>query len=363
MIKKFLPALFLLLLAIPLASAEDIWVDESWEHISQSYDCDGLSLVFDAEVLCVTDGTTGREYHVDLMDEDFQHKIGQESDWSVLGFDSDKQTWREPTKAFPEFTYIPQDGTVYPSVSIGTICELHIHMFNSSYTSYGMDHWLYASESPEVDSAFSDTLTAAAKEMAAICGYQIGGMTRLYQVSDTETLQNLITTANQLGSENYRLDENDAASYAFADACFSVYYNGLRLYSGAYCSTTDGIEVRNMDLRVQVTAGHGIAYIQSVLLDLSKVTPTSEEQPVISREEIIDCIVEDYSSLLLLGTKQITVKQMSLEYVPMTGDETSSQGFTLYPAWVLRYEMEEEDGTVMQGFYSGYSAITGKRLF
>lgn len=363
MIKKFLPVLCLFFLALSLASAEGIWVDEAWTHINQSYDCDGLALTFDANVLHVADGTTVREYHADLLDKDFQYKIGQESDWSVLGFDSDKQTWREPTKAFPEFTYIPKDGTVYPNVNIGTICELNIHMFNSSYTSYDMDHWLFASESPEVDSAFSDTLTATAEKMAAICGYQIGDMTRLYQVSDTETLQNLITAANQLGSKNYRMDENDAASYAFADAYFSVYYNGMRLYSGAYCSTTDGIEVRNMDLRVQVTAGHGIAYIQSALLDLSKVTPTGEEQPVISSEEIIDFIVEDYSNLLLLGTKQITVKQMALEYVPMTGDETSSKGFTLYPTWVLRYEMEEEDGNIMQGFYSGYSAITGKRLF
>lgn len=363
MIKKFLPVLCLFLLALSLASAEGIWVDEAWTHINQSYDCDGLALEFDADVLHVADGTTGREYHADLLDKDFQYKIGQESDWSVLGFDSDKQTWREPTKAFPEFTYIPKDGTVYPNVNIGTICELNIHMFNSSYTSYGMDHWLFASESPEVDSAFSDALTAAAEKMAVICGYQLGGMTRMYQVNDMETLQDLIATANQLGSKNYLLDENDAAAYAFADAYFAVYYNGLRLYSGAYCSTTDGIEVRNMDLRVQVTAGHGIAYIQSVLLDLSKVTPTGEEQPVISSEEIIDFIVEDYSNLLLLGTKQITVKQMALEYVPMTADETSSKGFTLYPAWVLRYEMEEEDGNIMQGFYSGYSAITGKRLF
>ena len=53
---------------------------------------------------------------------------------------------------------------------------------------------------------------------------------------------------------------------------------------------------------------------------------------------------------------------MMLEYVPMTGDVSASNGFSLYPAWVVKYTLEQESGEQITT-YQAYHAVTGQPLF
>lgn len=106
-------------------------------------------------------------------------------------------------------------------------------------------------------------------------------------------------------------------------------------------------------MRMAVTAQHGIAMVDSVLFDPAAFQPLGGAQSALGAEQAIR---------FLPGVRQIAIHQMALEYVAMTGDVSASQGYTLYPAWVVRYTREMEHGEPFS-FYEAYHAVTGQPLF
>ena len=117
-----------------------------------------------------------------------------------------------------------------------------------------------------------------------------------------------------------------------------------------------------MNLRLAVTAGHGIALIDSALLDPMALQATSEARPVLSEAEAIQRIAARYAGGAQPGVKQATVHQLALEYVPMTGEISASKGYDLYPAWVARMTWETDTQETITT-YDAYHAVTGEPLF
>ena len=359
--KRLLYTILLLFCFASAAIAEDVWVDESWQHVNAEYDCGDLSLVIDADIMDISEGTSVREYHAEYLSDDFIIRKGQESDWSLLGIDTSRGAWRLPTKDYQEYDFTPDSGTVYPSISLSTL-HLRVTAFNSYYIYLDDAHWTYDISPISVDGLTEQQFSEYVENVASICGYQVGNMVQFQQVNDVGAVRNLISAANRASSAEYKPDADKAAEYLFAQAYYPVYYNGLRLYSGTYSAAEDGMEIPPLNLRIAVTSGHGLAFCSSVLLDLSDLAPIGDEQSAITARDVISIMADYYNNTSKPGTERITVKQIALEYVPKTGEKASDQGFTLYPAWVVRYELETEQGERIS-LYQGYHAATGESLF
>ena len=146
------------------------------------------------------------------------------------------------------------------------------------------------------------------------------------------------------------------------DVLFPVYFQGLRLYSGDYQGTEEGLEIVNLNMRIMVTRDHGIIQADSVLFDPATFLPSTEPQRILSAEEALKRICDHYAGMYLPGVKQVTIHQLALEYVAITGDMSGSSGYTVYPTWVAKYTIESESGeaiTTTQGVH----ALTGEMLF
>lgn len=357
--------LFLLLMSLCSASvgfAENVWVDEDWQQVKQEIDCDGLKLVIDARVLQIQEDTMAQEYHLERLSSDFMISKGQQIDWLQLGCDtSNKGSWRMPTETFPEYAFMTKDR-IYPTCLIGRLCHLSVYNIDPDYIYETNDLFTNNIDKIGMEELTDEQVRTYAENVASACGYQLGDMIRIHQIDQTDLVRESIEAVIRERTYQYSIDPEKADEYLFVDAYYPVYVNGLRLYSGDYCGTADQLEVVNMNLRMAVTSGHGIALIESVLLDPATMQATSEAQPVMNEQEAIQCIANKFSNMILPGWKQITVHQLALEYVPITGDISASKGFSLYPAWVAQFSIETDTNETMTT-YGAYHAITGRPLF
>ena len=211
------------------------------------------------------------------------------------------------------------------------------------------------------------TLTEAeirkwAEKIAAICGNQLGEPIAVFRGDQVEDIRASMERRLEQEGLRYALDPADAEEYLFMDVLFPVYFQGLRLYSGEYQGTEDGLEIVNLNMRIMVTRDHGIIQADSVLFDPATFLPSTEPQRILSAEEALKRICDHYASMYLPGVKQVAIHQLALEYVAITGDMSGSSGYTVYPTWVAKGTIESESGesiTTTQGVH----ALTGEMLF
>lgn len=360
-VKKAL--LWLLLLSLCGASAgfaEGVWVEEDWHRVRERVDCGGVPLVIDARVLRIQENATVREYHLERLSDDFVISKGQEIDWLHLGCDTSNGSWRKPTDAWPEYDFTTKD-VIFPTCSIAAYNLLLVHNLNPEYLyETQADLFLDTVDQIGIEGLTEEQFMAYAEAVASACDYQLGNILRIHRVDQPDRLRKSIEAANK--KTGSKLDPEKAEEYAFVDAYFPIYFNGLRLYSGDYTSSVDHMEVPNMNLRLAATAGHGIALIVSAILDPATLQATGEAQPVLSEQEILRRIAERYAGGALPGVRQVTVHQLALEYVPMTRDVSARKGYDLYPAWVARMTWETDTQETITT-YEAYHAVTGERLF
>lgn len=357
--KRFIVVLCLALFC-SCAAAESVWVDETWQHISRELDCDGLPLVIDARILQVPEGTTAQEYHTEHLSNAFVIEKGNQIDWSLLGCDTSHGRWRYPSKEFPEYFFCDDD--IFPTCGIFTLCSLHVQNINPDYILYMSGNYSDEIDFSPINGLTEETVKAYAENVASACGCQFGNAIKIFRGDQADSVRSCIEMLIEKNGAEYHPDPEKAEEYLFFDVYYPVYFHGLRLYSGEYTGTASGIEIPNLNMRMAVTAGHGLAMVNSVLFDPASFQPLGNAQPVLDAEQAIRCIQNKYENLFLPGVRQITVHQMALEYVAMTGDVSASHGYTLYPAWVIRYTREMEQGEPFS-FYEAYHAVTGQPLF
>ena len=371
--RKFF-ALFLCLLMVcaSAAMAEDYWVEENWQKINREIDCDGLQLVIDARVMQVPEGTMVQEYHTKILNNEFMKETMNEVDWSKFGVDTSSGKWRQPTKDWPEYTYTSGEN-IYPTFSLFSINKFIFRKCSPEYANdlSGSGTYLQGKYPETVDLSPIGTLTEtqvreAAEKVAEICGVQLGQPMNALRVEQVEVVRAAMERViNLYGNiEGISLNPADAEEYLFMDVLFPVYFHGLRLYSGAYESTTSGIEIPDLYMRIIVTKDHGLISARCPVFDPDDFVATTEPQRALNAEEMIDSISEQFANLYLPGVKQVTLNRLALEYAAVAGDVSASTGYTVYPVWVASYTyiMEREDRAPVMVYY-GYDAITGQRMF
>lgn len=359
--KKFI--LFLLAMILYCTSmglAEGVWVEEEWSHVSQKIDCDGLGLVIDARILQIPENTMAQEYHLERLSNDFVISKGQQIDWLQLGCDTSNGSWRKPTDAWPEYDFTTKD-VIFPTCSIAVYNLLLVHNLNPEYIyETQADLFLDTVNQIGIEGLTKKQFMAYAEAVASACDYQLGNILRIHRVDQPNMIRESIEAANK--KPGSKLDPEKAEEYAFVDAYFPIYFNGLRLYSGDYQGTVDLLEVPNMNLRLAATSGHGIVLINSAILDPAALQAIGDPQLVLTEQEAIQCIADKYSNMIMPGVDQIFVHQMALEYVPITGDVSARKGYTLYPAWVARISFETDTHETITT-YEAFHAVTGRPLF
>lgn len=339
--------------------AESVWVEEDWQHVNMELDCDGLPLVIDADVLQVPENNMVREYHTYSLSYDFMVTKGNEIDWSALGCDTSLDgEWRYPTKAWPEYAYRAKDS--YPCCDIGALCSIDVRTSNSAYAQSITGHFTEEIDLSPLGSLTEEQIREYAEKVANTCGLQLGNPIKMFRGEDVEEIRMWIEKNYVDGG--YGPKPEDAEDWRFIDIFYPAYFQGLRLYSGAYRSTTDLLEVPCWWMRMMVTAENGLLYVDSPLLDPSRFEATGEEQKALNVDEAIAAIQKNYAEMYLPGLKQVTITKMALEYVAVTGDISASSGYTFYPAWVVNYTWEYESGKTFSS-NDGYHAVTGKKIF
>ena len=323
----------MILVCVTSAYADSgVWVEETWSQIDREVDCDEIQLKIHAKVMEVPEGTEVCRYFLDNPSYDFLIAKGDQIDWAALGCDTSNGKWRKPTKSDPEYEFRSELG-FYPGVSRETIIK------------------------------YAETIARA-------CGYQLGDAFRVYKQDDEKQLQeNLMEAAEARGEKGASIDLETSAGYAYTYVFYPIYYNGLRLYSGDGLGLENKREISSMKMQMAVTADHGIASIESALFDPDTLKAVTEPQPVISVEEILHRIEDRYAASEDSSLEKVTVQQLTLEYVPISGPIFSEGGYTLYPAWVAQMLYETHDdpewGTEADEFiiFEAYDAVTGEVIF
>lgn len=358
--KRWLCLLLLALLCGKAALAEEVCVEENWRHVQQEEDCGDVRIVVDAQVMVPAEGAMVQNYHLGRLSSDFMQERGQAIDWASIGCDTSRGRWRKPNQTFEELTFT-SGKAIYPYCSIGALGFMDVQAYSPEY--------IYAtaeSSADDVQSIGMEGLTEAqvrsyAAQVAQVCGCRLGRIIRFHQVSDADAVREGMEKANRKSSAACRLNSEAAAEYCFAEVYYPVYFQGLRLYSGSYQTAENGIEVPPMLLRMAVTAGHGLAFASCPLLDPDTLAPEGEAQAALSPEAAMRCLLDSYETKKQSAYRKITVYELVLEYLPMTGDVSVKAGYTLCPAWVARCVLETASGQTI-AIEQAVHAVTGERL-
>ena len=342
------------------AFAENVWMDEGWQQVYREMDCDGLPMIVNARVLKVPEGTTAREYHTKRLSDEFMVEKGQKIDWSLLNCNTSQGKWRYPTSMWPEYQFNGDD--IYPLCSISALCSMLVNTRNSDYLTRMSGTYPDETDMSPIGNLTEEQVNAYAEQVAAACGCQLGKPIRVFRGDQVEDVRKNIEACIRQTGTHYNPNPAEAEEYRFFDVWYPVYFQGLRLYSGEYISTAEGIEIPNMNMRLGVTTGHGLILAQCVVFDPFTFVAEGPAQHILSVEDAIECFREKYANMFLPGVRQITVSQIAMEYVAMTGDVSATKGYTLYPAWVAQYTMEMDDGDAVSS-YEAYHAVTGRPLF
>ena len=370
MMKKALVLLLVFVFCLSTAYAEDsIWVKETWGQIDREVDCNGHPLLIHAKILEIPEKMEACQYFLDNPSYNFLIEKGDQIDWAALGCDTSNGKWRKPTKGDPEYAFRSESG-IYPSCFVSACCDLSIKNYDLDYMNIVWGEDGFNIDDIEVKGVSRETIIKYAETIARACGYQLGDVFRVYKQDDEKQLQeNLMEAAEARGEKGVSFDLETASGYAFTYVFFPIYYNGLRLYSGNGLGLEKKREISSMKLEMAVTASHGIASVESALIDPGMLKAISEPQPVINVEEVLHRIEDRYAASEDSSLEKATVRKLALEYVPISGPLFSEGGYTLYPAWVAEICYETHDdpewGTEADEFiiYEAYDAVTGEVIF
>ena len=365
--KKVWSMFLLILFCFTSAVAEDdIWVEESWGQIDRETDCNGFPLSIHARVLNVPDGMEACEYHLDKLSDDDLVEKGQQINWPALGLDMSHGKWRMPDKIGHDYAFVSMPD-VYPACTLFSYLQFVMKNRRQLYLSPYTVRKYINSDDAEIKDISKEQIKAYAEMVATECGFQLGNILRVYKCDNAETVrENMIVEAKDCEKET-DIDLETAKEYTFTDVIYPVYFNGLRLYSGERTGTQDEREILNMNMRMAVTAGHGILAVEGPIIDQDHLKAVSEKKPVISAEEALRRMEAKYSKDHHPQLKSVTVQELALEYVLVPTDPSAEKGYTVYPAWVAQtYEIwwdDESNGLQDWVGYEAYDAITGELLF
>jgi len=366
MMKRMMLFLVAVLFSFTCALAEnEIWVEETWGRIDREVDCDGLPLLIHARVLDVPDETEVCEYHLDKLSDDDLVEKGQQINWPALGIDMSHGKWRLPDKIGHDYAFV-SEPEIYPYCTLFSYLQFTLINRDQMYQSPHSVRKYINSNDAEIKDISKEQIKTYAEEIATECGFQLGNILRVYKCEDAETVrENMIDAAKGYGKET-DIDLKTAAEYTFTDVIYPVYFNGLRLYSGERTCTQDEREILNMNMRMAVTAGHGILAVEGPIIDSDHMKVVTEMKPVISAEDALRCMEEKYSGFYHPQLKSVTVQELALEYVLVPSDPSAEKGYTVYPAWVAQTheKWRDESGELWDWVgYEAYDAITGKPIF
>lgn len=118
--------------------AEPVWVEESWHHLNETLDCDGMPLIVDAEVLDLPVDATEQEFDVTSYTAAELRRKAEEFDWARLGCDMRHVTWYDDDGSRGFYDLGDHFGNGGGVRLTGTIefCQTpqyyyHVHMSNS----------------------------------------------------------------------------------------------------------------------------------------------------------------------------------------------------------------------------------------
>lgn len=352
--------MLLLVFNIQIAFGEDVWVNETWVHMERTIDCDGLPMLFDAEILQVPYGTTAREYHTERLSNDFAQKKVSDIDWLAFDCDLEGGKWIKDSGYY--YTNIDKDCFV----GIQTFCELGVHnrgVINESPYSYIAAETIYElDQRPLGDLTWDDAIKRAAQAANAL-GIQLGQPKYMQRCDDfiAQAREHFGSYFDDIWQQSFPdLTPEEADGIKTIEIHFPVYYQGLRLYSGETFGLQGETFIPMMNFDLQLHKSGQILTLRCPFYD--KWTASSEDAPVLSIEEAVDCLQAVYADMYLPGVTCIRVHEAALEYTAITGDQYANQGFSIYPAWVFRITMELDSGEQLME-YVGFHALTGKQLF
>ena len=337
------------------AAAEDIWVKEEWQHVQRQEERDGLTLVIDAQVLQTDEGATGQIYRTETLSFSFMKEYLNGVDWSQFGCDASSGRWRQPTKTWPEYVFVSSEG-IYPSFGLGALNNFSFRKSSPNYA-----YKLSGNYSDTVDLSPIGTLTEAdirqwAEKVAALCGLQLGEPMATRRGDQAEDIRAAMEATDTPGNPE---------EYQFIDLLIPVYFQGLRLYSGTYATTTDEQEIPTQYMRIIVTRDHGLLSANCPVFDPSNFYAAAQPQTLLSAEEALERICDYLVNMKRPKTNklnQIIIHRLALEYVPVANDIVASKGYTVYPAWVIKYTLIYENQRTYT-FPFGLNALTGEMLF
>ena len=365
--KKVWIMFLLILFCFTSAVAEDdIWVEETWKQIDREVDCDGLPLLIHARVLDVPDGTEACEYHLDKLGDDDLVEKGQQINWPALGFDMSHGKWRRPDKIGHDYAFV-SEPEIYPYCCIFSYCQFIMKNRRQLYLSPYTVRKYVNSDDAEIKDISKEQIKAYAETVATECGFQLGNILRVYKCDDAETVREYMIAEAKDCEKETDIDLDTAIEYTFTDVIYPVYFNGLRLYSGERTATQNEREILNMNMRMAVTAGHGILVVEGPIIDSDHMKAVTDMKPVISAEEALRHMEEKYANLYRNDLRSVTVQELTLEYVPVATDPSAEKGYTVYPAWVAQTHEKwwDYDSNELQDWigYEAYDARTGEEIF
>ncbi len=365
--RKAMLVLFMILVCVTSAYADSgAWVEESWGQIDRETDCNGFPLSIHAKVLNVPDGMEACEYHLDKLSDDDLVEKGQQINWPALGLDMSHGKWRMPDKIGHDYAFVSMPD-VYPACTLFSYLQFVMKNRRQLYLSPYTVRKYINSDDAEIKDISKEQIKAYAETVATECGFQLGNILRVYKCDDAETVREYMIAEAKDCEKETDIDLETAKEYTFTDVIYPVYFNGLRLYSGERTGTQDEREILNMNMRMAVTAGHGILAVEGPIIDQDHLKAVTEKKPVISAEEALRRMEAKYSKDHHPQLKSVTVQELALEYVLVPTDPSAEKGYTVYPAWVAQtYEIWwDDESNELQDWigYEAYDARTGEEIF
>lgn len=351
--------MFLCLSILPAVS-ETCWVDESWEYVEITLDCDGLPMIVNANVLAIQPNTIVREYKTEKISNSYAKKLVRSIDWEDIGvYETDGK-------------YINDAGYYYTGTDIHfgvyPFFELFVQHNDSPYTDSVVDFQYNLDQSDLLDLSWHDIMQQA-ELIATHLNMQVGQpryMKRLESFLHSaqamyedhwEDIRNLYLCP-PYASKQYTDEELD--NIKTIEIFMPAYYNGMRLYSGTSIGLPGEafIPLTSFALRM-----HHEGWVISMNCPIFDTwTPAGIESAPLTFSEALNCLQETYANMYLPGVSGIIIHEAALEYTLMAADQTARKGFTVYPTWVFRVSLQyDEDSSSMN--YVGIHAITGEKIY
>lgn len=349
-----------LIFSLGAAGAETVWTDESWDHVERTLDCDGLSMIVDANVLALQPGITVREYKTEKISNSHAKKVARSIDWEAMGVYESGGKYVNDAGYY--FAGASTSFGVYP------FFELFVSTNDSPYADNVVDYCYDLNQSDLLDLSWHDIMQQA--ELIATClNMQIG------QPRYMKRLESFLQSARAMYEDHWEDVRNLSFCPPYASKVYTdeeldniktieifmpAYYNGMRLYSGTSVGLPGEafIPLTSFALRM-----HHEGWMVSMSCPIFDTwTPISEESLPLTFDEALLCLQESYADMYLPGVSGIIVHEAALEYTLIAADQTARKGFSVYPTWVFRISLRYDGDSGFMN-YVGIHAISGKKIF